>query len=280
MSAGRAGSAAALRGATIGFIGGGTMGQALIKGLLESGVPRRALRASDAAAATRRALAGRYGIATTTNNLDVVRRSRILVLAVKPQQMREALAGCSGAVSSRNLVISIAAGITLRWLQQQLPGAQIVRVMPNLPATVGAGFSAIAAGPRVQARERRLARAIFEAVGEVAEVPERDLDAITAVSGSGPAYVFFLIRAWEDAARRLGLSGAVASQAVRRTAAGALRLLQQDGRAAGELISRVASKGGTTEAALKVLERRRVHESLVRAIEAAAKRSKALTRGR
>jgi len=150
-------------------------------------------------------------------------------------------------------------------------------VMPNLPATVGCGFSAIASGRRATPRHRRMAIELFSAVGEVVELPERLFDAVTAVSGSGPAYVFLLVQVWEQAARRLGLSSAVASRTIRCTLEGSVRLLQASGLSASRLIADVASKGGTTEAALRVFAQRRLQAQFDEALRAAARRSKELS---
>ena len=267
----------ALRGFTIGFIGAGTMGRALIKGLLTQGISRKALRASDPSARARREVRRTFHIAVTDDNLAVVRNSDVLVLAVKPQQFPELVAQIVPALNRHQLVISIAAGITLRWLQTRLPGQPIVRVMPNLPATVGRGFSVIATGRAATARHRAMALAMFGAVGEVAGLPERAFDAVTAVSGSGPAYVFFLVEAWETAAKQLGLPSSVASRAIQQTLEGSVRLLRTAEEPASALIEKVASKGGTTEAALRVLARRHVAAHVVEALQADTCRSKQLS---
>ena len=262
---------------TIGFIGAGTMGQALIKGLLAHGVSPRRLWAADARRAARRQVARRFRIRVTEDNRELVRHARILVLAVKPQQFLDVLKQLNGHLTRRHLVISIAAGITLRWLQTRLPGVPVVRVMPNLPATVGCGFSAISLGRSTRPRHRAATLALFGAVGDVVELPERHFDAVTAVSGSGPAYVFFLVQAWEQAARSLGLPPAAAASAIRQTLRGSLCLLRSSSATAGALIGKVASKKGTTEAALRVLAKRRVQAHLIEAIRAAARRSSALS---
>lgn len=253
------------------------MGQALMKGLLARGVSPRRLRAADPQPVTRRRARQRFHVSTTPDNVSVVRYSDVVVLAVKPQQFPELLAQIGPHLTRRQLVISIAAGVTLRWLQSRLPRAPIIRVMPNLPATVGCAFSAMTLGRRATARHRAIVEALFGAVGDVVELPERSFDAVTAVSGSGPAYVFFLVQAWEHAARSLGLPDAVAARAIRRTLEGSSRLLADGDEPAAMLMQRVASKGGTTEAALKVLARRRVSAHIVEALRAAAKRSKQLT---
>ena len=266
----------ALNGKTIGFIGAGTMGQALLKGLVERGVDRRQLIAADANPQTRRTVTQRFRMSTTDDNGRAAQRADVIVLAIKPQQFPEMLDGLRSHVHPRALVISIAAGITLRWLQKRLPGIPLVRVMPNLPATVGCGFSALARGTKATRRHRAMARALFEAVGTVVELPERHFDAITAVSGSGPAYLVFVVQAWRDVARSLGLPEAIADAAIHSTVQGSLRLWQQSGESPDVLMQRVASKGGTTEAALRVLVRRRVAQSLMKAVRAAAQRSRQL----
>ena len=265
-----------LRGQRIGIIGAGTMGQALIKGLLANGVSRDALRASDPTPATRRQVTHRFRIRVTGDNLTTVRGADVVVLAVKPQQFPDVVLAIAPYLAPRQLVVSIAAGITLQWLRARLPGQPLIRVMPNLPATVGSGFSAVTAARTATARHRRLAMALFRAVGEVVELPERLFDAVTAVSGSGPAYVFFLIQAWEEAAKELGLPPSVAAQAIRQTLKGSVRVLEESHDAAAVLMQRVASKGGTTEAALRALERGRVRARIIRALYAAARRSQEL----
>lgn len=267
-----------LRDLTIGIIGAGKMGQALINGLLEHGVARRRLHAADPSLSTRRMVARQCRITVSAHNADAIRGADVVLLAVKPQQMAQVIAQLAPHLRRRRpLVISIAAGITLRWLQARLPGVPIVRVMPNLPATVGCGFSVIAAGRAATTRHRTITAALFRTVGVVRELPEYHLDAITAVSGSGPAYVFFLVRMWEEAARSLGLPSAVASQAIQQTLEGSVRLLRAAGEPPASLIAKVASKGGTTEAALKVLARRRVQSHFIEALRAAARRSKELS---
>ena len=267
---------AALRGKTIGFIGAGTMGHALIRGLIARGVSRCSIYASDPSDAMRRRVA-RLGARTTARNDEVARKADIIVLAVKPQEISGVLRRLVKVVRRRQLVVSIAAGVTRRALQSRLPGVPIVRVMPNLAATVGSGFAAFAMGPRATPAHRAITKAIFEAVGEAVELPERLLDAITAVSGSGPAYLFFLAQAWEEAAMALGLSRSVAQQAVRQTLAGSLLLLDHGQLSPEQWIAKVASKRGTTEAALRVLSRHRVRQHFVEALRAAARRSRELS---
>lgn len=263
---------------TIGLIGAGTMGQALIKGFLAHGLLPRALRVADASAKRRQEVSRRLHCSVTDDNVSVMRESDVVILAIKPQQFPEVIPALARHLDAkRHLVISIAAGMTLRWLQARLPKTALVRVMPNLPATVGCGFSAIAAGKTATPSHLAIARTLFRMVGEVVELPERHFDAITAVSGSGPAYLFFIAQAWEQAAVSLGLPAAVAGSAIRQTLRGGLQLLEASGEPAAALIAKVASKGGTTEAALKMFARRHVAEHFGEALRAAAHRSKELS---
>jgi pyrroline-5-carboxylate reductase len=252
------------------------MGQALIQGLIRDGAARPALGAADRDAAARSAVRRRFRVWTTPDNAALVRRSDIIVLAVKPQQCPDVVAALAPSLETRHLVVSIAAGVTLTWLARRLPRARLMRVMPNLPATVGQGFSGIAAGRGATRRDRAVVRAMFEAVGDAVDVPERLLNAVTAVSGSGPAYVFLLVEAWERAARELGLPPRVAQLAVARTLEGSAKLLAATPASPGELIRRVASKRGTTEAALRVLARGRVAAHVRAAVRAAERRARAL----
>jgi pyrroline-5-carboxylate reductase len=253
------------------------MGQALVRGLLAHGLSRRALLAADPNALTRSEVRRRFDLQVIDDNDRVVRQSDVIILAVKPQQVAEVLERIGPLVTRRHLVISIAAGVTVRWLQAWLPRVPIARVMPNLPATVGCGFSAITMGRAASPRHRAITCSLFRAVGDIVELPERYFDAITAVSGSGPAYVFFLAHVWEEAARSLGLPPAIASAAIRQTLDGSARLLRTAGEPASVLIGQVASKGGTTEAALKVLAKRRVSAHFAEALRAAARRSQTLS---
>ncbi len=253
------------------------MGQAFMKGFLAHGLPRQHLRAADTSPTIRRGVKRQFRIAVDSRTVEAVRGADVVILAVKPQQMAEVVEEIQPILTPRQLVMSIAAGMTLPWLQARLPRQPIVRVMPNLPATVCCGFSAMALGRRASRRHRAVAMALLRSVGEVVELPERYFDAVTAVSGSGPAYVFFLVHVWETAARNLGLPSWVAHRAIRRTLAGSTMLLAMSGEEAHTLMRKVASKGGTTEAALKVLARRRVEAAFVEALEAAARRSKALS---
>lgn len=265
-----------LHGLTIGVIGAGKMGQALIKGLRAHQVAGHSIVIADASAKTLRQAKQQFGVRVATN-AGVAKQANIVILAVKPQQFPGVVAALAGHLTDRHLVISIAAGIRLDWLSKKLAGVCLVRAMPNLPATVGCGFTALTFGKQVSRRQQKIAWAIFEAVGEVVALPEKAFDAVTAVSGSGPAYVFYLVDAWQRAASQLGFSPSVAVKAIQATLEGSARLLSESKDSAAVLVSKVASKGGTTEAALKVLDKRQARQAFVAALLAAARRSKALS---
>ncbi|MDP3704217.1 MAG: pyrroline-5-carboxylate reductase, partial [Candidatus Omnitrophota bacterium] len=254
-------------------------GRALIAGLRAKGVSGRSILAVDPST-VRRAQVRRLGARATADSCEVACAGDVIVLAVKPQQMASVVSQLAPCISRQQLVVSIAAGITLPWLHARLRGIPLVRVMPNLPATVGQGFSAFTLGRYATARHRAIAAALFGAVGEAVELPERLLDAVTAVSGSGPAYVFYLAHVWEAAAVGLGLPRAIARRAVERTLIGSAALLAGSEMSPEEWIARVASKRGTTEAALRVLARGRVSRYFTDALRAAARRSRALSRRR
>ena len=274
----------------IGFIGGGNMGEAMINGLVKSGLCEpEAIWASDVREARLRFLEDTYGVNTTMDNEALFDGVDIVVLAVKPQQMDEVLEGLAGtfpqSIKGVKLIISIAAGIPIRKIEGKLYEPldenskallPIVRVMPNTPALVLAGMAGMSGNQHAQERDLVHARLILEAIGKVIELNEEDLDAVTAVSGSGPAYIFYFIEAMVEAASGLGLRPSHALQLTLETTKGAVKLLEETGEAAESLRKKVTSKGGTTEAALNVLGRHEVKEHFVEAIKAAAKRSREL----
>lgn len=274
----------------IGFIGGGNMGEAMINGLIKSGLSEPgAIWVSDVRKARLGFLNERYGIHTTLENEVVFENVDILILAVKPQHMGEVLKGLASGfpqtIKGVKLVISIAAGIPIKKIEQHLYEPldvnskgllPIVRVMPNTPALVLAGMAAMAGNEFAGKADMADAGLILEAVGQVIELQEEDLDAVTAVSGSGPAYIFYVIESMVEAASELGLRPSHALQLTLETTKGAVRLLEETGEAPASLRKKVTSKGGTTEAALNVLTRHQVKEHFVEAIRAAAKRSREL----
>ncbi|HXF66914.1 MAG TPA: pyrroline-5-carboxylate reductase [Burkholderiales bacterium] len=259
------------------FIGGGNMASAMIGGLIRRGWPVEAIGVVEIAEASRERLAREFGVRVFTAPEAAAAAAECIVLAVKPQQMRAAARALAPLLATQ-LVISIAAGIRLADLSRWLGGyRRLVRVMPNTPALALAGVSGLYAQAAVSEAERAAAETILGAVGTVLWFErEEELDAVTAVSGSGPAYVFYFIEALEQAACELGLAPQSARRLAFETFAGAVKLAAQSSEPPAALRERVTSKGGTTERALAVLEAGRVKEALVRAVRAAAERSREL----
>jgi len=261
------------------FIGGGNMADALIGGMLKSGFEPGQLRAIEVDGAARRRLADKYRVECFDEARKALRPGDVVVFAVKPQQMKEA-ARFSGLKDNANLVISIAAGITLATLSRWLGGyARMIRVMPNTPALIGAGIAGLYAPQGVSEAEKKQAEAILGAVGATVWIEnEALLDAVTAVSGSGPAYVFWFIEQLANAGESLGLPVEVSRKLALETVLGSARLAAQSADSPATLRERVTSKGGTTEAALKVFEEQKLAERFLRAVEAARDRGAELGR--
>ena len=259
------------------FIGGGNMATAIIGGLLQRQWDPRQLRVVDIVAAAREKLEQTYRVQTFAAVSAEALQADCVVLAIKPQHMREAAAQLAPLITNA-LVITIAAGIRGADLSRWLGNHQrIVRVMPNTPALVLAGISGLYAMPGVTANDRERAATIMGAVGETVWVErEEDIDSVTAVSGSGPAYVFYFIEALEQAARELGMSTDAARQLAISTFTGASRLAAQSNEDIATLRARVTSKGGTTERALASMESDQIKAAIVRAVKAAADRSREL----
>lgn len=259
------------------FIGGGNMASAMIGGLLRKRWPRGNIGVVEIARAARERLARELKVKTYAAPDAKAMKAECIVLAVKPQQMREVAQSIKPFVGAQ-LVVTIAAGIRVRDLARWLGGhRRIVRVMPNTPALVLAGVSGLYAPAAVGAADRAAAGKVLGAAGVVLWFErEDDLDAVTAVSGSGPAYVFYFIEALARAAQDLGLSTEAAHRLALETFSGAVRLAAQAGEPPETLRSRVTSKGGTTERAIASLESDRVKDAIVRAVKAAAQRSREL----
>lgn len=259
------------------FIGGGNMASAIIGGLLQCNWDRHQLRVVEIMAATREKLEQIYRVQTFASVSAESLQADCVVLAIKPQQMREAAAQLAPLISNA-LVITIAAGIRGADLSRWLGNHQrIVRVMPNTPALVLAGVSGLYAMPGVNAEDRQHAASIMGAVGETVWVErEEDIDVVTAVSGSGPAYVFYFIEALEQAARDLGMCASAARQLAISTFTGASKLAAQSAEDTATLRARVTSKGGTTERAIASMENDNIKAAIVRAVKAAAERSREL----
>jgi pyrroline-5-carboxylate reductase len=258
---------------SIAFIGGGNMASALVGGLLAKGAKARSLSVVEPLAAARRRLQAKFKLHASAAPDARTAAADTLVLAVKPQDMRAAAAPLAGGLRGK-LVISIAAGIRLKDLQRWLGGhALLVRCMPNTPALIGAGIGALYAPPGVSAAQRRRAERIVAAAGAAVWVREEALlDPVTAVSGSGPAYVFWFIEQLAAAGEALGLPRDVSGKLALHTVLGSAQLAARSKEPPSALRERVTSRGGTTAAALAVFEEERLAERLRRAIEAASRR--------
>jgi len=257
---------------SIAFLGGGNMANALIGGLIARGYPAGDIAVIEISPAARERIAA-HGVRVSRAPDAASAKADTLVLAVKPQDARAALAAIARSAHGK-LVISIAAGLRLAALSRWLGGhRQLVRCMPNTPALVGAGIAGLYALPEVTPAERERAQRILGAVGEVVWLnDERLLDTVTAVSGSGPAYVFWLIEQLAQFAEQAGIGKGEALQLATHTVLGSAKLAAQSGEPPAELRARVTSKGGTTEAALRVFEQEKLAERFARALAAAAKR--------
>lgn len=262
----------------IAFIGGGNMARALIGGLLKHGVAPATISVSEPWEPTRAALARDFPIRIEQSNLAAARDAKIWLLAVKPQMMQGVLGELRSFAGQQALVVSIAAGIPLQQLRAGLgPGPVLVRAMPNTPALVGAGISVLCAEPGLSAQHRAQAQALLATVGSSTWIDDESLmDAVTAVSGSGPAYFFRLMEGIIEGALAAGLPPAIARELVLQTALGAAQLAQQSEESPGELRARVTSPGGTTAAALAVLDQGGFASLVAAAVAAATARGKAL----
>ena len=256
------------------------MAAALARGLCQAGftTPDRIL-AGDVAAGAREQFAALSGARTVESNAEVVSGSEVVVLAVKPQNVREVLGELAGALGPQHLIVSIAAGVSLETLAGSL-GAQrrLVRVMPNTPCLVGASASAFCAGGAATADDSRLVSRLLSSVGLAVELPERLLDAVTGLSGSGPAFVCLVIEALADGGVRAGLARDVALKLAAQTVLGTAKMVLETGQHPGALKDAVASPGGTTIAGLHELERGALRGVLMNAVVAASERSRELGR--
>jgi pyrroline-5-carboxylate reductase len=259
----------------LGFLGAGNMSEALIKGLLHGRVlAADRIVASDVKPGRLQLMHERHAIRTTPDNRVVVRDADVLVLAVKPQSIDKLLTEIAQDVRPNQLVISVAAGVPIEALETRLPaGSRVVRAMPNTPATVQAGATAIAGGAHAHDDDLRVARELFEAVGRVVVLDEALLDAVTGLSGSGPAYVMLIIEALADGGVKVGLHRDTALLLAAQTVFGSASLLLETGEHPGRLKDMVTSPGGTAIAGLHTLESGALRKTLIDAVEIASKRA-------
>ena len=251
------------------------MAEALIKGMVRSGM--KDILVSEPRQERRSYLEATYGARTTPDNREVVANSKIIVLAVKPQNMDEVTAGISDLISSDMLIVSIAAGITLSYLTSRLKTSKVIRVMPNTPALVQEGMSVLSMCECIRDKEMDLVRGIFMSVGQVLVLPEKYIDAVTALSGSGPGFIAFFVEKMIEAGVKAGLSRDNASDLAVRTFIGTARLLET-GMPPDKLREMVTSPGGTTAAGLKAFEERGLGDTVAAVIQVAVARSKELGR--
>ena len=265
----------------LGIIGAGNMAEAIARGLLGSGrMPAAAMIAADVSPQRRELFQSQLGIATTADNAAAASDCRILLLSVKPQQMSAALASIADVLNPSTLIISIAAGVTIQSIEKTLGPAhawRIVRCMPNTPMLVGAGVVAIAAGKNAAPDDMAQTRRIFESAATVLELSENKIDAVTALSGSGPAYFFYLAEEMIRAGVELGLTPDESRRLVIATAAGAAKMLAESGESPAELRRKVTSPGGTTQAAITHMDENFWPQTTIDAVKAAARRSKELS---
>ena len=268
-------------GTTIGFLGAGRMASALARAWIQAGLAAPwAIRASDPAAAAREGFQALTGANAEAGNAAVARACQTLVLAVKPQSMASLCAEIAPCLAHGPLVVSIAAGVPMAKLSQWLgEGTRLVRVMPNTPCLVGASASGFSPGDRATEEDAALVQRLLDAVGKAVRVPEALLDAVTGLSGSGPAFAYLFIEALSDGGVRAGLPRAAATLLAAQTVLGAAKMVLESGLHPGELKDQVASPGGTTIAGLHALERAGLRGAAMDAVVAAAARSVELGKG-
>ena len=263
---------------TIAFLGAGNMAEALVKGLLRAGVatPEEIL-CTDRRHERGPELQKRYGVRFSTSNVEAVKAAGIVVLSVKPQVMDKVLEEIGPALDGTKLVISIAAGVPLAAIERKVGhGVRIVRTMPNTPALVGAGATALSPGEHATPADLEQAKALFDAIGMTVVVDEPLLDAVTGLSGSGPAYIFLIIEALADGGVKAGLARAQAQDLAAQTVFGSAKLLIETGEHPGRLKDQVTSPGGTAIAGLHTLEAGGLRTTLMNAVESATNRSREL----
>jgi pyrroline-5-carboxylate reductase len=270
-----------VKGKKVGFVGAGNMGEALIRGLVESNlVPAAKILVADVRADRARQLADQFGVQALADNAALVRGADVVILAVKPQIMASVLREIMPALTNRPLLISIAAGVSTATIQSILGKyPRLIRVMPNTPALVLQGVTAIARTPGLEQDDLETAQEIFAAVGRAVVLDEEQMDAVTGLSGSGPAYVALVIEALADGGVKMGLDRATAMTLATQTVLGAAKLLAETGMHPAALKDMVSSPGGTTIAGIAALEEGGVRTTFIRAVERATLRSRELGRG-
>ncbi|MCG2678062.1 pyrroline-5-carboxylate reductase [bacterium] len=264
----------------IAFLGVGNMATALMRGIIEAGLTRpEDIVISDINKERLRVTSHELQVIVAKDNREAVKEADVIILAVKPNDMEGLLSEIKESLDSKKLIISIAAGITTSYIEKMLKKeVPVIRIMPNTPVAVKEGASAFSIGEYVSQEEEKIVKSIFGAVGKIVKVEENLMDAVTALLGSGPAYIFYIIASLIEAAISLGLNKKTATILAIQTVLGSAKLLQETGEEPAALKKKVTSKGGTTEAALLVLDEGKLKETLDKALKAAAKRSQELKR--
>ncbi|MCL2143522.1 MAG: pyrroline-5-carboxylate reductase [Methanomassiliicoccaceae archaeon] len=261
----------------IGFIGAGNMAEALMKGIISTGLYAAGdITASEIYEKRRKYIADTLGIDVHENNIKVAEDTKFIVLAVKPQQVKEVLTQMKGSLTKDHLIMSIAAGVTTATLESNVPACRFVRVMPNQPCMVLASASAFSRGSKATDDDCAAVDRVLKAVGISYEVKEELLDAVTGLSGSGPAYAYMIIEALADGGVLMGLPRDVSTRLAAQTLLGAAKTILETGEQPGKMKDIICSPGGTTIEAVKILEDCGLRSSLINAVEAAATRSKEL----
>jgi len=264
----------------LGILGAGNMAEAIARGLIDHQVlPASQIIAADVSPERREVFQSKLGIHAVDNNLDVARQARAILLSVKPQQMKDALAGIGTVLQPDQLIVSIAAGISTSFIENNLQTtrpARVIRTMPNTPVLVGEGMVALSRGAHASADDLAAARRLFESSARVIEVEERLLDAVTAISGSGPAYVFFLVEQMIRAGIEMGLTPDHARLLAIQTTVGSAKMLASSTDAPQDLRRKVTSPGGTTHAAITHMETHALPAIIVEALHQAERRGKEL----
>jgi pyrroline-5-carboxylate reductase len=264
---------------TTAIIGAGVMGETLLSGLIRAGRPVSELLVGEKRAERARELEEKYAV-SVVSNLDATKGADTIALVVKPQDMGALLDEIGPEVRTGQLVVSLAAGITTAFLESRLPdGVPVVRVMPNTPALADEGMAAIAPGAHCDDEHLAIAEELLGSTGRVLRVPEKQMDAVTAISGTGPAYVFFVVESMIEAGVHLGLPRGTATELVVQTLVGSAKMLRETGTHPTVLREQVTSPGGTTAAALRELEVHKVRAAFLAAMEAARNRSAELAEG-
>ncbi len=261
----------------IAFLGAGNMANAIIRGLLRAGLAKEKITATVRRDEKRQELEATYGVQVSFDNVAAAKNADVIVLAVKPQALDKVLMQIAPSIDRSKLIVSVAAGVPIAAIERRLgAGARIVRTMPNTPCLVGAGATALSAGEHATPDDLQLATAMFDSVGLTTVVDEYLLDAVTGLSGSGPAYIFLVIEALSDAGVKVGLSRHQALKLAAQTVLGSAKLLLETNSHPGQLKDQVTSPGGTAIAGLHTLEAGGLRTTLIDAVEAATNRARQL----